>query len=56
MAKQSFRVSNICTEFVPENTFFIGQVFNWMKTDSGVFCGTMGDKLLEIQVIKYDIH
>ncbi|CAG9320244.1 unnamed protein product [Blepharisma stoltei] len=40
---------NIEEEFNPENTFFIGQVFNWMKEDN-IYVGCFGNKLLEIYV------
>ena len=56
MPRNSFPVAKLSKEFVPDNTFFIGQVFNWLKTDSGIYCGSMGNKLLEIQVFPNTIE
>jgi N-glycosylase/DNA lyase len=56
MVKSSFRVPGLSRELVLDNTFFIGQVFNWVKTDAGVYCGTYKDKLLEIRVESEDVY
>ena len=50
MAKNSFQIRNLPEVFNPENTFFIGQVFNWLKWDNDLYCGCVSNKLLEIQV------
>lgn len=51
MSRGTIRIANCCNEFVLENTFNIGQVFNWdVKYNRAV--GTLGEKLLEIEVMK----
>lgn len=56
MPKNCLSIPNLQKEFVPENTFFIGQVFNWIKTDSNIYCGTLSNKLLEIQMINNTLY
>lgn len=56
MVWETIRMQSLSKEFVPENTFFIGQVFNWFKSDSEIFCGTLGNKLLEIRINQNDIQ
>lgn len=50
MSKGSIKVLNRCSELVLENTFFIGQVFNWDFRAQDHVVGTLGDKLLELKV------
>lgn len=55
MSKGTIWVKNCCSELVLENTFNIGQVFNWeVKYNRAV--GTFGEKLLEIEVGKDGIN
>jgi len=50
MSKGSIKVANRCAELVLENTFSIGQVFNWDFRAQDHVVGTLGDKLLELKV------
>jgi N-glycosylase/DNA lyase len=49
MVWETIQVQRLAQEIVPDNTFFIGQVFNWTKSNSSVFRGTLKNKLLELE-------